>query len=178
MPSINLNGCNIVYEEMGSGPPLAMTPGGRNDRNPLRELAEWLAEDFRVIIYDRRNTGASDFVISRGESEFHIWAEDLHEMLLRLDASPAYVGGASAGCRTSLHLAIEHPESVRGLFLWNIPDFSTAAVAEAAETWYGKPAEMAREGGMPAVVTLPYFAERIQLNPSNRDRSAGYWSNA
>lgn len=174
MPSISLNGCNIVYEEMGSGPPLVLTSGGRTDRNQHRELAEWLAKDYRVIIYDRRNTGASDVVISGEESEFHIWAEDLHEMLTRLDASPAYVGGGSNGCRTSLHLAIAHPQSVRALLLWNVADYSTALAAEQlGQAYYGEPAETAKDGGMPAVIALPYFAERVQMNPSNRDRLLG-----
>jgi pimeloyl-ACP methyl ester carboxylesterase len=171
MPTILINGCNIVYEEMGSGPPLVLTSGGRSDRQVLRDLAERLAQDYRVIIYDRRNTGASDVIISGGPSEFDLWAEDLYGMLTRLNAAPAYVGGSSNGCRTSLHLAIRHPEVVRALLLWNVADYSTALASEQlGQVFYRQYAEAAERGGMHAVISTPYYAERIQQNPSNLDR--------
>ena len=171
MPNIQVNGCNIAYEEMGSGPPLVLNSGGRNDRNQLRDLAGWLAEDHRVIIYDRRNTGASDLAIADAPSEFHLWADDLHEMLIRLNATPALVGGGSNGCRTSLLLAIRHPESVRALLLWNVANYSTPTAAERlGQPYYGEPIEAAKKGGMPAVAALPQFAERVQQDPAKRDR--------
>lgn len=171
MPTVSVNGCNIVYEEMGSGLPLVLTSGGRNDRHALRDMAERLAQDYRVIIYDRRNVGASDVIISGGPSEFHLWAEDLYGLLTRLNATPAYVGGGSNGCRTSLHLAIRRPEAVRALLLWSVADYSTPqALEQLGQPYYGQHAEAARQGGMQAVIAAPYFAERIQQNLTNRDR--------
>ena len=76
----------------------------------VRSLAEKIAEaGHRVIAYDRRNTGASGVAIE-GESENDEWAEDLHELLGRLDALPAYIGGSSSGCRLAMILALRRPE--------------------------------------------------------------------
>ena len=127
MPSLIVNGAKIEYEDMGTGLPIILTPGGRSDMSTVRGLAKHLASAYRVIIYDRRNCGASDVVIAGDLSESDIWAEDLNEMLKQLGAYPAYVGGNSAGQRASLLLAIRHPEAVRGLLLWNITGGSVAA---------------------------------------------------
>src|SRR5205814_10488291 len=61
--------------------------------------------------------GASEVVIDGEDSEYEIWADDLHELLSQLKALPVFVGGSSSGCRTSLLFALRHPEAVRGLML-------------------------------------------------------------
>ena len=48
---------------------------------------------FRVLIHDRRNCGASDVSIDGDESEYDLWADDLHALLAQLGALPAIVGG-------------------------------------------------------------------------------------
>src|SRR5712691_1341626 len=98
MPVTNIRGIDINYEILGErGPFVALQPGGRRAGAALRSLATKIAEaGHRVIIYDRRNCGASGIAIA-GESENDEWAEDLHELLARLDALPAYIGGSSSG---------------------------------------------------------------------------------
>ncbi len=169
MPSLLINGANIKYEEMGAGMPVALTPGGRAGMEGVRSLAERLAAHYRVIIYDRRNCGASDVVIGGEPSEQEIWADDLHELLKRLTALPAYVGGGSAGCRVSLLLAIRHPEAVKGLLLWWVTGGAVAA-ERLGYTYYEQFVEMAARGGMQEVIASEFFAERIRENPSNRRR--------
>ena len=169
MPSILIDGVSIKYEEMGSGEPVVLTPGGRSGMEAVRGLAERLAPSYRVIIYDRRNCGASDVVIGGDLSEQEIWAEDLNELLSRLDASPAYVGGGSAGCRVSLLLALRHPETVKGLLLWHVTGGAVAA-ERLGYNYYEQFIEAAERDGMPGVVASDFFAERIAENPSNRDR--------
>ena len=127
MPNMMVNGANINYEEMGSGSAVvALTPGGRSDMESVRGLGERLASKYRVILYDRRNCGASDVVIEGDISEHDICADDLTELLNKLDTGPAYLGGGSMGCRISLLAAIRHPETVKGLLLWNVAGGSTA----------------------------------------------------
>ena len=135
----------------------------------VRGLAERLAPHYRVIIYDRRNCGASDVIIGGEPSEQEIWAEDLHELLNRLDASPAYIGGGSAGCRVSLLLAMRHPETVKGLLLWNVTGGAFAA-ERLGYNYYEKFIDIAIKDGMKGVTESEFFAERIQQNPSNQER--------
>ena len=169
MPTLVVNGANIQYEEMGEGIPIILTPGSRYDMNAVRGLAEQLGSEYRVIIYDRRNCGASDVIISGDLSEQEIWADDLYEILHQLQAIPAYVGGGSAGCRVSLMLAIRHPESVKGLLLWHITGGSVAA-EQLGYSYYEEFIEIAKKDGMQGVIATDFFAERIRQNPSNLDR--------
>ena len=135
----------------------------------VRGLAECLASQYRVIIYDRRNCGASDVIISGELSEQEIWAEDLYELLNRLDAAPAYIGGGSAGCRVSLLLAIRHPEMVKGLLLWDVTGGAVAA-ERLGYNYYEQFIDIALRDGMKGVIESEFFTERIQQNPSNRER--------
>ena len=127
MPTRMVNGCTIHYEETGSGVPIFFTPGGRSPKAIMRPIAERLAPDYRTIIYDRRNCGASDIVITGEESEQEIWAEDLARLIKELGLAPAYLSGWSAGCRVSILTAIRHPEVVKGLLLGWVTGGAVAA---------------------------------------------------
>ena len=169
MPYADINGVNIYYEEYGSGPPVILTPGGRVDREGLRPIAALLSPKCRVIIHDRRNCGKSDVVIAGDLSEQHLWAEEMAGLLEYLGASPAYVAGGSAGSRTSLTLAVRHPEAVKGLFIWEVSGGPTSAQL-MGPGYYGQYIDAARSGGMAAVAETEFFAQRISDNPSNRQR--------
>src|SRR5271166_924341 len=99
-------GVAINYQVLGErGPWVALQPGGRRGLAGVKSLAEKIAEaGNRVLIYDRRNCGASS-VSFTGDSENEVWVEDLHELLRQLDAAPAFIGGSSSGCRLALLFA-------------------------------------------------------------------------
>jgi pimeloyl-ACP methyl ester carboxylesterase len=120
MPYVNVHGVNLFYEEYGQGPAVILTPGGRVDRNGLRPIAALLSPRCRVILHDRRNCGRSDVVIGGELSEQHLWAEEMAGLLVQIDATPAYAAGGSAGSRTSLTLAVRHPEVVKGVLIWEV----------------------------------------------------------
>jgi len=119
-----------------------------------------------VIIYDRRNCGASGIAIE-GQSENEEWAEDLHELLARLDALPAYIGGSSSGCRLAMILALRRPEDVRGLLLWRVTGGAFAA-ERLTNQYYTSHIEAAETGGMAAVCQLEHWSEVIRTNPEAR----------
>jgi len=170
MPEMMVNGANINYEEIGSGNAVVvLTPGGRSDMESVRGLGERLASRYRVILYDRRNCGASDVVIEGDISEHDICADDLNELLNKLDASPAYLGGGSMGCRISLLAAIRYPETVKGLLLWNVAGGSTAT-QRLGYNYYEQFIDIALRDGMAGIIESDFFSERIKQNPSNRDR--------
>lgn len=171
MPIANVRGVSINYRVHGSqGPWVALSPGGRRALDAVESLAGKLAEaGYRVLIYDRRNCGSSDVVIEGDESEYEIWADDLHELLSQLDALPAFIGGGSSGCRLSILFALRHPGAVRALLLWRVTGGAFAA-RRLAENYYGQFIEAARQGGMAAVCEMEHFRDRIEARPSNRDR--------
>ena len=169
MPVTTIRGVDINYEILGErGPFVALQPGGRRAGAALRSLATKIAEaGHRVIIYDRRNCGASGIAIE-GESENEEWAEDLHELLARLDALPAYIGGSSSGCRLAMILALRRPEDVRGLLLWRVTGGAHAA-ERLTNQYYTSHIEAAEKGGMAAVCAMEHWGEVIQTNPKARD---------
>ena len=167
MPSIFVNGVNIVYEEMGTGSPIALTPGGMFGMESVRPMADRLASKHRVIIYDPRNRGASDVNMGEG-SDLENRADDLHELLDRLGATPAYIGGGSVGCAVSALLAIRHPETVKGLLLWSVA--VRTLTAEQTYGFFGQYIDMALRDGMKGVIKSEFYADRIEQNPSNRER--------
>ncbi len=173
MPVAAIRGVDINYRVLGErGPWLALQPGGRRGLGGVESLAEKIAEaGNRVVIYDRRNCGASGVSFDGGNSENEIWAEDLRELLRHLDAVPAFIGGSSSGCRLALLLALRHPAAVRGLLLWRVTGGAYAAKRLAAN-YYTQFIEMAQRGGMAAVVESEHFNELIKANPANRARLA------
>ena len=169
MPYANINGANLYYEEYGSGPPLILTPGGRVDREGLRPIGALMSLHCRVILHDRRNCGRSDVIIGSDLSEQHQWAEDMAALLDYLGASPAYAAGGSAGSRTSLTLAVRHPEAVKALFVWEVSGGPNSA-AVTSPNYYGQFIEAAQRGGMAAVGETEFFAQRIKDNPDSGQR--------
>ncbi|MBM2804125.1 MAG: Alpha/beta hydrolase [Deltaproteobacteria bacterium] len=170
MPSAQVRGVNINYKILGnSGPWVALSPGGRRDITGIELLAGKVAEKgCRVVIFDRRNTGASDVVIDGNDSEYEIWADDIYELLNQLGALPAIVGGSSSGCRTALLFALRHPESARALLLWRVTG-GRFACERLAEEYYGQFITAARAGGMAAVCNMEHWRERIAARPENRN---------
>ncbi|MDC0033090.1 alpha/beta hydrolase [Alphaproteobacteria bacterium] len=171
MPKAAVRGITVHYDVLGDqGPWVALSPGGRNSMESVRSLAQGIAgEGHRVVIFDRRNCGATDVMVEGDDSEYEIWADDLHELLSQLNALPVIVGGSSSGCRLSLLFALRYPEAVKALLLWRVTGGGFAA-ARLAEKYYGLYIEAARHGGMAAVCETEEFAERIADNPSNWDR--------
>lgn len=167
MPATAIDGCTVAYELLGSGPPVVLTPGGRNAMSVIRPVAEKLASRFQVLTWDRANMGASD-VEFHGARDLDLWSDQLAGLLQRLDLAPAFVCGPSAGSRVSYVTALRYPEVVRGMYLWLVSGGPVGK--QLGWNYYGQNAELAERGGMAAIVEAPYWAERIAANPANRGR--------
>ncbi|MBV8186844.1 MAG: alpha/beta hydrolase [Alphaproteobacteria bacterium] len=168
MQRLAVRGVSLVYEVLGKGGPwVTISPGGRRGLASDRALGVLLAESgFRVLVYDRRNTGASEIAFT-GDSESHEQAEDLLALLKALGAGPAYVAGCSSGSRLSLLLALHHPEAVKALLLWRVTGGPYAA-KRLAYNYYEQFIDAAEKGGIDAVAETEHFAAMIAANPANR----------
>jgi pimeloyl-ACP methyl ester carboxylesterase len=171
MPTARVRGLKLHYQVIGDkGPWLALTTGGRRGHQEFVPLAKKLAAaGHRVLLHDRRNTGASDILIEGDEVEEAIWADDLHALLSQLGALPAFIGGSSSGARTSILFALRHPEAARGLLLFRVTGGEFAA-NRLPEVYYGQFIRAAEAGGMAAVCATEQYRERIAANPANRER--------
>lgn len=170
MATATVRGVTINYEVFGeAGPWVALITGGRRGYGEFKSLAGKLsAEGFRVLLHDRRNTGASSIAMSADEVEEAVWADDLHELLGQLDALPAFVGGSSSGARTSILFGIRHPGAVAGLLLLRVTGGPFAA-NRLPELYYDQFIRAAKEGGMAAVCATDAYQERIKANAASGD---------
>ena len=171
MPILNIRGFNMNYEVIGdSGPWVALTNGGRRGYAEFTGFAHKIAaRGFRVVLHDRRNTGASDVVIGGEEGEEELCSDDLIALLGHLNALPAFIGGTSSGARMSMLVYLRHPQAVRGLLLMRITGGDFAA-GRLPEMYYGQFIRAAQAGGMAAVCATEQYQERIKANPANLPR--------
>jgi pimeloyl-ACP methyl ester carboxylesterase len=171
MPTANVDGVKIAYEMVGtSGPVVAMVPGGRRGAAEMKPFAEKIAAGgFRVLLHDRRNTGASDMLLDDSDTEEVTWADEWHALLKQLGFLPAYICGSSSGARTAINFALRHPEAVRGLLLLRVTGGPFAA-KRLPQNYYQVFIDAARSGGMAAVCDTDRFKEYIGTNPKVRDQ--------
>lgn len=170
MPELVVNGCTISYQEFGSGPiNVVLTPGGRWGGYVHRVVATALAEEFRVITWDRRNTDArADIVIAGDSSEADLWADDLAALIQALKLGPCYVG-EYAGCRVTPLLCVKYPQLVKGLMLaWCSGGEYPAG--RLPKNFYQAYTRAALRRGMEGVIETNHFAASIKQNPGNRER--------
>ena len=174
MPFLHIRDVQIHYRVYGeTGPWLALITGGRRGFNEFIAFAEKIAaKGFRVLLHDRRNTGASDVLIAGQDGEEEIWADDLAVLLDKLQATPAFIGGTSSGARLSMLFNQRHPQSVKGLLLMRITGGDFAA-GRLPEMYYQQFIRAAEQGGMQAVCDTEQYRERIQANPANQTRLMG-----
>ncbi len=172
MPSIDVNGGNVVYEILGSADDLiVLTPGGRFGKEipGLRPLAEALVDGgYRVLLWDRPNCGASD-VQFYGRSESHMRAKTLHDVLTALGEGPCVIAGGSGGARDSMLTTMLYPELVAKLVVWNIVGGVYGLFVLGSH--YVLPSIRAVRGnGIEGLLKLPEWRERIEENPANKQR--------
>jgi 3-oxoadipate enol-lactonase len=116
MPYAEINGQRIRFEDSGGeGPPVVLAHGFLMDREMFAPQVQALAPEFRVITWDERGFGETEF----DGKPFTYWdsARDCLALLDHLGIERAVVGGMSQGGFLSLRAALLEPERVRALML-------------------------------------------------------------
>jgi 3-oxoadipate enol-lactonase len=116
MPFAAVNGQRIRFEDSGGdGPPVIFSHGFLMDREMFDSQVEALAPEFRVITWDERGFGETDF----DGQPFTYWdsARDCLGLLDHLGIERAVLGGMSQGGFLSLRAALLAPERVCALVL-------------------------------------------------------------
>jgi pimeloyl-ACP methyl ester carboxylesterase len=116
MPFAEVNGQRIRYEDSGGdGPPVIFSHGFLMDREMFAPQVEALSPEFRVITWDERGFGETEF----DGQPFTYWdsAQDCLGLLDQLGIQEAVLGGMSQGGFLSMRAALLAPERVRALVL-------------------------------------------------------------
>lgn len=116
------DGVRIAYATAGQGPPLVKTANWLNHleydwNSPLwRPLLIDLAQDFRLIRYDERGNGLSDWNVP--EFSLEVFVHDLEAVVDAAGLEQFDLFGISQGGAVSIAYAVRHPERVRRLILY------------------------------------------------------------
>ena len=135
MPKIKVNGVNIHYITVGSGPDVVMLHGF------LGNLALWhlymvplLRKEYRVTTYDLRGHGYSE-VPPTGYTAADM-AEDLRCLLDALGIQRAHLLGHSYGADVSMYFTLLHPERVEKLIAME-PGLAALVHQRKHKDWIG-----------------------------------------
>ena len=123
-----------------------------------------------MLLFDRRGAGEGasdvwydDMVGADGLSECEAQAEDLAALMDHLQLPPAILIGFSSGARLFGMLALRHPERVRALVLVILTGGPNAA-HQLGQIYYGRLAQLAKAGGMEAVLSDPSMRPKARVN--------------
>lgn len=111
----------IAYATVGTGPVLLKTANWLNHlefdwRSPIwRHLLEALARDHRLVRYDERGNGLSDW--DARDISFEAFVRDLETVVDVLGLQRFALLGISQGCAVSIAYAVRHPQRVSHLIL-------------------------------------------------------------
>ena len=103
---------NVYYEVHGTGEPIVFIHGGGVDLHMWRPQVEALSKDFRVITYDLRGQGQSDY---QDNSLNDI--EDLVALLNELGLNQVNLVGLSLGSIMAVDFVLAYPEKVKRMAL-------------------------------------------------------------
>jgi pimeloyl-ACP methyl ester carboxylesterase len=128
MPVESVNGVPISYEEAGEGEAVVLVHGTTGSGAGWVFVAPQLAQDFRVVTYDRRGRGQS------GDGSSYSIEDDVHDLvaLIRRLGPPVHVVGHSIGARVALAATARVGPEVASLVLYE-PPLEVDAVSR--DTW-------------------------------------------
>jgi 3-oxoadipate enol-lactonase len=166
---------DIVYDDRGDGPTLIWGHGLSQSRATEHVLG---VVDFdrlpgRVVRYDARGHGDSE---STPELRLYGWDELARDQLALADhlGIDRYIAaGASMGCGTALHVAVQAPTRLDGLVLVIPPTGWETRQAQAGE--WGKVADVIERDGVEPVITARAeqpIPDPLASDPTIRDRQA------
>lgn len=105
MPTVEVNGARLWYDESGEGAAVLLLHGGLGDSGLWEPVAPLLAERFRTIRSDLRFFGRST-----GPAAPWSFIEDVVGVLDALEIERAALVGLSLGGKLAFDIALAHPE--------------------------------------------------------------------
>jgi class 3 adenylate cyclase/alpha-beta hydrolase superfamily lysophospholipase len=122
---VEVGGAEVAYQIVGQGPMDVIHVPGFNHVDVRWEIPVWaafmerLASFARLILFDRRGTGASDAVPDTAMPTWEEWADDVRAVLDAAGSQQSVVLAENDGGPTGLLFTAMHPERVAALILSN-----------------------------------------------------------
>jgi non-heme chloroperoxidase len=133
MPSFDVGGVSLYYEEKGSGEPIVFCHGIPTDFRAWSLQTEFFSKSYRAIAYSRRYASPNTRTGDLSDSTIEANAIDLKGFIESLGARPVHLVGHSYGGFTAAYLAADHPDLIRSLVLVE-PAIATFLVQDATNS--------------------------------------------
>ncbi|MGH7646003.1 MAG: alpha/beta fold hydrolase [Gemmatimonadales bacterium] len=151
---MTVNGVTMKYVEQGRGEVVLFIPGGMSDLRTYDSSRAAVARGYRFVSPTLRYFGPDPWPDDGKSFSMATHVGDLAAFVRQLNAGPVHVVGWSYSGSLAILLAVQHPELVRSLFVYEQSNLSSwvadpAAVNAAAasrKTTFG-PAVVASKGG-------------------------------
>jgi len=117
MPMLDRDGVKIHYEVTGEGPALLLTHGYSATGEMWQGQLATLSPHFKVITWDMRGHGASDYPQDQAAYSEEATVADMAALLDAVGAEQAIIGALSLGGYMSLAFHRAHPKRTRALLI-------------------------------------------------------------
>jgi pimeloyl-ACP methyl ester carboxylesterase len=173
MSIVEANGVKLYYQETGSGEEtLVFSHGLLWSHHMFRAQVEYFKSKYRIIAYDHRGQGQSEY---RTPFDMDTLADDAAALIRTLCDGPVHFAGLSMGGFIGMRLGARCPELIKTLIL-----LETSANAEPVDNHpkYKTLNALVRWLGVLPIVAnqvMPImFAQSWLANPANKEE-ADYW---
>jgi pimeloyl-ACP methyl ester carboxylesterase len=172
-----VNGVDLPYLDEGHGVPVVFVHGAPGDHRSWEGQRKAVAERYRFIAPTQRYYGPGPWPDDGAEFSMATHADDLAAFLRQIGGGPAHVVGWSYGGAIAIVLAVNHPEWVKSLFVFEpglatfVTDPADAQVAGEDRTDTRAPAAMAAKAGDTGAA-VPLLFDRLAGQPGAFDRLA------
>jgi pimeloyl-ACP methyl ester carboxylesterase len=173
VPTIQLPGVTMYYEQQGSGEPLILLPFLTADQACYAfQVAEY-SKHFTCITIDHRGAGQSSR--PAGPYSVEMFADDVAAFMQEMNITCAHISGLSLGAATGMWLACKYPDKVKSLSLhsgWTKTDLYAKTVVEGWQVMaraLGSVPEMVIRGIFPFCFTPELYASKPEYVQSLAD---------
>ena len=118
LKKLEVNGASLTYQDQGQGPAVVFVHGSPGDHRTWEGEREGMDQGHRFIAIDLRYFGSAPWTDDGGKFSIATHADDLAAFIAGLKAGPVTLVGWSYGGAVALVAAVQHPELVGALFLY------------------------------------------------------------
>ncbi|MFQ5788691.1 MAG: alpha/beta fold hydrolase, partial [Thermodesulfobacteriota bacterium] len=133
MPRVKVNSISLYYEIDGARSTIVFINGLTMDTNAWLLQVPTLSKRHKVIRYDCRGQGQSDKPEIEYSQEMH--ADDLINLMDKLDIQKAHLVGLSNGGMIAQHFAIKYPDRIGALALVDTCSYIDTLLDTIVRVW-------------------------------------------
>ena len=165
------DGCNLYYEETGSGAPIVFVHEFAGDHRSWEPQVRYFSRLYRCITFAARGYKPSDVPESLDQYSQGHAVDDIVAVIDGLNLQAAHVVGLSMGGYAALHLAIRHPNVMLSAVIAGCGYGSEASRREGFQQFSGRIADLFEAQG--STVAAPVYANVPERTPYLRKDTRG-----